>query len=128
MGLHIPYEKWFANLDTIGNVGAGSVYLMVDELFQSGKLKKGEKILLLVPESSRFSYMYGIADGLLVLKMAMHAEINHILSLHLQILPFPISNQVSMKKEEIPQDPSALDKFTKEVCYAVDDQENILLN
>ena len=27
-----------------------------------------------------------------------------------------------MKKEEIPQDPSALDKFTKEVCYAVDDK------
>ena len=26
-----------------------------------------------------------------------------------------------MKKENIPQDPSALDKFTKEVCYAVDD-------
>ena len=26
-----------------------------------------------------------------------------------------------MKKDEIPQDPSALDKFTKEVCYAVDD-------
>jgi hypothetical protein len=26
-----------------------------------------------------------------------------------------------MKKEEIPQDPSPLDKFTKEVCYAVDD-------
>ena len=25
-----------------------------------------------------------------------------------------------MKKENIPQDPSALDKFTKEVCYAVD--------
>jgi hypothetical protein len=26
-----------------------------------------------------------------------------------------------MKKEEIPQDPSALNKLTKEVCYAVDD-------
>jgi hypothetical protein len=26
-----------------------------------------------------------------------------------------------MKKEHIPQDPSALDKFTKEVCYAVDE-------
>lgn len=26
-----------------------------------------------------------------------------------------------MKKENIPQDPSALDKFTKEVVYAVDD-------
>lgn len=56
----IPYEKWFINLYTVGNVGAASVYLMIDELFHSGKLKKGEKILLLVPESSRFSYMYAM--------------------------------------------------------------------
>lgn len=54
----IPYEKWFVNLSEVGNVGAASVYLMVDELFNSGKLKTGDKILLLVPESSRFSYMY----------------------------------------------------------------------
>ncbi|MEO8117226.1 MAG: beta-ketoacyl-ACP synthase III [Bacteroidota bacterium] len=56
----IPYEKWFINLYTVGNVGAASVYLMVDELFNSGRLKKGEKILLLVPESARFSYMYAM--------------------------------------------------------------------
>ena len=59
-GANIPYEKWFVNLTTMGNVGAGSVYLMVHELFHSGKLKKGNKILLLVPESSRFSYMYAM--------------------------------------------------------------------
>lgn len=59
-GIEIPYEKWFVNLTTKGNVGAASVYIMVDELFHSGKLKKGDKILLLVPESSRFSYMYGL--------------------------------------------------------------------
>ena len=29
-----------------------------------------------------------------------------------------------MKQENIPQDPSALDKFTKEVCYAVDSSGN----
>lgn len=56
----IPYEKWFVNLPRVGNVGAASVYFMVDELFHSGKLKEGNKILLLVPESSRFSYMYGL--------------------------------------------------------------------
>jgi 3-oxoacyl-[acyl-carrier-protein] synthase-3 len=56
----IPYEKWFMNLYTVGNVGAASVYLMINELFHSGKLKVGEKILLLVPESSRFSYMYAM--------------------------------------------------------------------
>jgi 3-oxoacyl-[acyl-carrier-protein] synthase-3 len=31
---------------------------MLDELFQSGKLKKGEKILMMIPESARFSYAY----------------------------------------------------------------------
>jgi 3-oxoacyl-[acyl-carrier-protein] synthase-3 len=58
LGMTIPDEKWYSNLSSLGNVGAGSIYLMVDELFNSGRLKKGEKILLLVPESSRFSYMY----------------------------------------------------------------------
>jgi len=33
---------------------------MVHELFHSGKLKKGDRMLLLVPESSRFSYMYAM--------------------------------------------------------------------
>ena len=56
----ITYDKWFVNLPQVGNVGAASIYLMVDELFHSGKLKKGDKILLLVPESARFSYMYSL--------------------------------------------------------------------
>lgn len=59
-GTGIPYDKWFVNLSTVGNVGAASVYLMVDELYHSGKLKAGDKILLLVPESARFSYMYSL--------------------------------------------------------------------
>ncbi len=59
-GTGIEWDKWFVNLSEVGNVGAASVYLMVDELFHSGKLKKGDKIFLLVPESARFSYMYSI--------------------------------------------------------------------
>lgn len=57
-GTPIAYDKWFVNLSQVGNVGAASVYFMVDELFHSGKLKIGDKIFLLVPESARFSYMY----------------------------------------------------------------------
>ena len=60
LGKHIPFEKWFVNLPSMGNVGAASVYLMVHELFHCGRLKKGEKLLLLVPESARFSYMYAM--------------------------------------------------------------------
>jgi 3-oxoacyl-[acyl-carrier-protein] synthase-3 len=59
-GKSIPYEKWFINLYRLGNVGAASAYMMVHELFHSGKLKKGQKILVLVPESGRFSYMYAM--------------------------------------------------------------------
>lgn len=60
LDMHIPKERWFTNLKTKGNVGAGSIYLMVDELFNSGKLKTGDKILLAVPESSRFSYVFSM--------------------------------------------------------------------
>ena len=59
-GVHIPWENWFLNLYKVGNVGAGSIYIMLEELVTSGKLKKGDKILLSVPESARFSYMYAL--------------------------------------------------------------------
>lgn len=58
VGINIPSEKWFMNLARVGNVGSASIYLALDELMNSGKLKKGEKILLSVPESGRFSYAY----------------------------------------------------------------------
>ena len=57
-GIDIPSEKWFMNLAKVGNVGAASIYLALDELMTSGKLKIGDKILLSVPESGRFSYAY----------------------------------------------------------------------
>lgn len=56
----IPKENWFTNLATKGNVGSASIYLMVDELFKSNKLKKGNTVLLVVPESSRFSYVFSL--------------------------------------------------------------------
>lgn len=51
----IPYEKWFTNLEYFGNTGSASIYIILEELFNSKKLKKGEKILCYVPESGRFS-------------------------------------------------------------------------
>lgn len=59
-GVHIPQEKWYTNLVRLGNVGAASIYFMLEELFHSGKLAKGQKLLLGVPESARFSYVYGL--------------------------------------------------------------------
>lgn len=57
-GIEITDEKWFTNLTKVGNVGSASIYIILEELFHSGNLKKGEKILLMVPESGRFSYAY----------------------------------------------------------------------
>ncbi|MCD0454702.1 beta-ketoacyl-ACP synthase III [Chryseobacterium sp. LC2016-27] len=56
VGLDFPWEKWFYNLSEIGNIGAGSIFVAVEQLMNSGKLKKGEKVLLCVPESGRFAY------------------------------------------------------------------------
>ena len=57
-GMVIPMEKWFMNLANVGNVGSASIYLVLEELMNSGKLKKGDKVMLSVPESGRFSYSY----------------------------------------------------------------------
>lgn len=58
IGMDIPYEKWFYNLPKVGNVGSASPFLMLEEIFYSGKLKIGDRILVMVPESARFSYAY----------------------------------------------------------------------
>jgi len=56
--IDIPEHKWFLNLPKIGNVGAASGMMMIEELFNSGKLKADERILMMIPESARFSYTY----------------------------------------------------------------------
>ncbi len=58
IGYPIPAEKWFTNLTRVGNIGSASPYLMLEELFNEGKIKKGDVIILMVPESARFSYGY----------------------------------------------------------------------
>ncbi|MDR2222699.1 MAG: beta-ketoacyl-ACP synthase III [Flavobacteriaceae bacterium] len=57
-GLEITRDKWFMNLKHVGNVGSASIYLMLEELMNSGQLKSGDRIMLSVPESGRFSYAY----------------------------------------------------------------------
>ncbi len=52
----IPHEKWFINLSNVGNVGSASIFLALEELFNSGRIKKGEKLALIIPESARFNY------------------------------------------------------------------------
>ncbi|OSZ78543.1 hypothetical protein CAP35_09920 [Chitinophagaceae bacterium IBVUCB1] len=58
IGLDIPEEKWFYNLPKVGNVGSASAFMMLEELLNSGIAQKGNRILVMVPESARFSYAY----------------------------------------------------------------------
>ena len=54
-GFDIPQERWFTNLYTKGNTGAASIYILLEELLHSGRLKPGQRVLCYVPESGRFS-------------------------------------------------------------------------
>ena len=63
-GALIPQEKWFSNLTTRGNVGAASIFVLLEELTRVRKLEKGQKILCNVPESGR------ALNGLMLLEVA----------------------------------------------------------
>jgi len=54
----IPEERWFTNIYEKGNVGAASIFLLLDDLRRSGKLAPGERILLAVPESGQCIMAY----------------------------------------------------------------------
>ena len=55
VGFAIPCERWFTNLSSKGNTGSAAIYILLDELFRSGRLKVGQRLLGYVPESGRFS-------------------------------------------------------------------------
>ncbi|MGJ8667973.1 MAG: beta-ketoacyl-ACP synthase III [Oceanococcus sp.] len=66
IGFDVPQSRWFTNLADVGNVGSASMYLMLDQLINSGQLKAGQTVLCFVPESGRFSagYVYlRVVDG-----------------------------------------------------------------
>lgn len=52
-GCMIPEDRWFTNLYDKGNVGAASLFLLLDDLLRSGRLEVGQTILCAVPESGQ---------------------------------------------------------------------------
>ncbi len=54
-GFEIPMERWFTNLSSKGNTGSASMFIILEELFRSGRIKPGQRLLCYVPESGRFS-------------------------------------------------------------------------
>jgi 3-oxoacyl-[acyl-carrier-protein] synthase III len=57
-GCMVPEERWFTNLYSKGNTGCASIFIMLDELFHSGRLQPGQVVLCMVPESARFMVAY----------------------------------------------------------------------
>lgn len=54
-GLPIPPSRWFTNLPRCGNTGSASIFIVLNELVTSGRLRSGHRLLCYVPESGRFS-------------------------------------------------------------------------
>lgn len=56
--MYIPEERWFLNLPRVGNIASASQFAMIEEAMRSGILRCGQKILMMIPESARFSFGY----------------------------------------------------------------------
>lgn len=52
-GAMIPEERWFTNLYDKGNVGAASMFLLIDDFLRSGRARPGQRVLCAVPESGQ---------------------------------------------------------------------------
>jgi 3-oxoacyl-[acyl-carrier-protein] synthase-3 len=46
--LHIPMERFFVNLESYGNTSAAAVAIALDEAQRSGRIKRGDHILMVV--------------------------------------------------------------------------------
>ncbi|RTZ97605.1 MAG: hypothetical protein DSY89_10685 [Deltaproteobacteria bacterium] len=58
VNFEIPEKKWFTNLPTKGNTGSAAIYIIIEELFHSGRIQKGQQLLCFIPESGRFSHCF----------------------------------------------------------------------
>lgn len=54
--INIGQKGWYTNLSTVGNIGSAAILAILDGFTKEVNVQKGDKILLLVPESGRFSY------------------------------------------------------------------------
>lgn len=94
-GCTIPPEKWFTNLHTRGNVGAASIFLMLEELLYSGKLKAGQKLICMVPESGRF------ITSFMQLTVVAPASVAPALSIHANdVIEAPVIRTSGMPVQE----------------------------
>ena len=53
-----PPESWYSNLESVGNMGSASIYLIIGDLLADGGLEHGDQVVCFVPESGRFTMSY----------------------------------------------------------------------
>lgn len=82
-GLSIPDERWYNNLQTRGNTGAASIFVMLDDFLRTHEVKPGERIFCFIPESGRFTVGYLLFEG------AAPADAKTRLSTSAEIVPPP---------------------------------------
>jgi len=56
--IHFPNAQYWTNLKQRGNTGSAAIFILIDEARRTGIIEKGQKILLIIPESARFAYTY----------------------------------------------------------------------
>jgi 3-oxoacyl-[acyl-carrier-protein] synthase III len=55
-GHEVDEARWFTNLHTAGNTGAASIFVMLDAA--RSRFRPGDRVLLVVPESGRFTLAF----------------------------------------------------------------------
>jgi len=55
--LKVPESRIIVDADTLGNLGSAAIWVSLDRLRQSGRLEKGNKVLVLGAEATK--YLYG---------------------------------------------------------------------
>jgi len=58
IGFALPMERWYTNLAATGNIGSAALYAMLAGLLDSGRLRRGHRLLVMIPESGRFAVGY----------------------------------------------------------------------
>jgi 3-oxoacyl-[acyl-carrier-protein] synthase-3 len=53
-----PEDRFWTNLYERGNTGAASIWIMLEEAYRTGRFKKGDRVILMVPESGRFAVSF----------------------------------------------------------------------
>jgi len=58
IGFPLPMDRWFSNMVYRGNIGSAMMYSLMEELLYSGRIRRGDRLLCLIPESARFAVCY----------------------------------------------------------------------